>query len=477
MPADLNEMYEKILDNVGGADNIVALGCCITRLRIIVKDNAKVNVAQLRRVRDVAGYFYSGMQHQLIVGPSTAGKLAAYFNERHHFPSLEEGASYRPTEDVLAHTKKVSKSNGMEQIAQDTKKAVRNKYASQVSKVCGRIGHIFLPLIPAYIGCGLIIGLGNILAKTLLVSSPNAVALINVMGQSVFFYLMAIVGYNANKEFGGSPALGLAFAGILNAPALANITLFGLTLSPGKGGVLAVLAVCWVGSWVERKLRGTLKGSTELFLTPMLTILLVGSLALAFIQPVAGWAAVGLADLTQWLLKQGGFLVGAFLGGSFLPLVMLGIHQSLIPIHQQLLDTLGGNPLFPILCMAGAGQVGAGLAVLLNTKNPQFRTIVKNSLPVGLLGIGEPLIYGVTLPLFRPFIAACIGGAAGGAVVALFGVTSSIPFGVSGLVLLLALANLHSTVFYALGYLIAVVVGFISAWWLGFDDPELPSDI
>ena len=460
MPADLEYMYREILKNVGGVDNVISMGNCITRLRFIVKDNDKVNVTKLRQIRDVAGYFHSGLQHQLIVGPFTAAKLASYFNDRHHFLSLEESsqqldAAALPLDPVT-----------------NSLKNVHYKYSSRASVICGRIGHIFLPLIPAYIGCGLIVGVGNILSKTLLVSSPNVVALIEVLGKSAYLYLMAIVGYNANKEFGGSAALGMAFAGILNAPALADITLFGVTFSPGKGGVLAVLAVCWVGSWVERRLRQWLKGGAELFLTPMLTILLVGSLALAFIQPVMGSVSDGLTMITQWLLHHGGLAVGAFLGGTFLPLVMLGIHGGLIPIHQQLLDVLGSNPLFPILCMAGAGQVGAGLAVLFKTRNTQFKQLVKSALPVGILGVGEPLIYGVTLPLFRPFIAACIGGACGGAVIAFFHVASSIPFGVSGVVLLLALANLHSVIFYAIGYLVAVLAGFASAWWLGFDDPE-----
>lgn len=458
MPADLDLMYQKILEAAGGADNISSLGACMTRLRFTVKDEALVNVAALRRVRDVAGYFYSGVQHQLIVGPSTAGKLAAYFNQRHAFERLDTGMQaegLRKDPSVLAA---------------ETKAEIKRKYTSPASAACRKIGNIFLPLIPAYIGCGLIIGITNILSKTLLASSPNAVALLTVLGQSVFFYLMAIVGYNANKEFGGSPALGLAFAGILNMPALANITLFGQTLSPGKGGVLAVLLVCWAGSAVERFFRRKISGSAEMFLTPFLTILIVGPLALMLIQPIAGWAANALAVLTRTLLQYGGLIVGAFLGGTFLPLVMLGIHQSLIPIHQQLMESFGFNPLFPILCMAGAGQVGAALAVYFKTKNTKFKQLIKNALPVGLLGIGEPLIYGVTLPLFKPFIAACIGGAAGGAVVALFHVASSIPFGVSGVVLLLALANLHSVLFYAVGYATAVAVGFASAYWMGFDD-------
>ncbi len=459
MPADLEFMYKKILQAAGGAGNISSLGCCMTRLRFTVKDEALVDVAALRKVRDVAGYFYSGVQHQLIVGPSVAGKLAAYFKERHHFNSLEEGGN--PSEVKLDLQGAISQN----------KAAVKRKYSSKIGSICRRIGNIFLPLIPAYIGCGLIIGITNILSKTLLVNCPDVVALLSVLGQSVFFYLLAIVGYNANKEFGGSPALGLAFAGILNMPALSNITLFGQKFVPGKGGVLAVLLVCWVGCLVEKYLRKHIKGSAEMFLTPLLTILIVGPLSLALIQPVAGWAADALATWTQFLLQRSSLVVGGILGGFFLPLVMLGVHQSLIPIHQQLMESFGANPLFPILCMAGAGQVGAALAVLFKTRNSSFKTLIKSALPVGVLGIGEPLIYGVTLPLFKPFVAACIGGAAGGAVVAFFQVASSIPFGVSGVVLLLALSNVHSVVFYLVGYLTAVGTGFACAWGFGFEDP------
>ncbi len=464
MPADLKVMYEGILAACGGADNIVTLGCCMTRLRFTVKDEALVSPENLRQVKDVAGYFYSGSQHQLIVGPSTAGKLAAYFNERHAFAPLNLSGTYP--------TGMIKKENAAEVGAvKENKTAIRKKYSSCLSRACAIIGNIFMPLIPAYIGCGLIMGINNILSKTLLAGDPNTVALLGVFGNGVFFYLNAIVGYNANKEFGGTPALGVAFAGILNMPALANVTLFGNTFVPGKGGIIAVLLVCWAGSWLEKRIRSFIKGSAEMFLTPVLTILLVGFASLILIQPLAGWLSDQLAVQTQNALKHGGIITGAVLGGTFLPLVMMGIHQSLVPIHQQLLDTLGNNPLFPILCMAGAGQVGASIAVLWKTKNAKLKTIVKNALPVGLLGIGEPLIYGVTLPLFKPFIGACLGAAVGGAVIAFFHVTSAIAFGVSGVVLFLALSDLHSVIFYAVGFLTAMVCGFLFTWKMGFDDP------
>ncbi len=463
MPADLSYMYEKILEAVGGADNISGLGCCMTRLRFTVKDEALVNVQALRKIQDVAGYFYSGVQHQLIVGPSTATKLTAYFNKRHKFISLDGG-------QMEVNNIRINPAD----FASETKAAVKRKYSTnRISRICGHIGNIFLPLIPAYIGSGLLIGISNILAKTLLADCPNAAGLISLLGQGIFFYLNAVVGYNASKEFGATPVFGVAFAGILNAPALANITLFGSPLEPGKGGVLAVLFVCWLGSLLETQLRRILKGSSDLFLTPLLTIACGGLVALLVIQPIAGRASVWLAVGTQWMLGHGGMLVGAVLSGTFLPLVMLGIHQSLVPIHQQLMDSLGANPLFPILCMAGAGQVGAALAVLYKTRNTQFKRVIKNAIPVGLLGIGEPLIYGVTLPLFKPFVGACLGAAFGGALVAFFHVASAIPFGVSGVVLLMALSGAHSVIFYALGYLLAVVAGFVITWLMGFDDPTV----
>lgn len=458
MPANLEEMYQGILAAVGGAENITSLGNCMTRLRFTVKDEVLVHPDKLRRVPNVAGYFFSGSQHQIIVGPATATKLADYFRERHSFSPLLVAEALPPLKMGIG-------------TAEENKHAIKQKYSGKLSQLCARIGNIFLPLIPAYIGCGLILGINNILSHTLLEQAPTLTNMLAVFGGGIFFYLQAIVGYNASKEFGGTPALGVAFAGMLNMPALSKIVVLGHPFVPGKGGVIAVLLVCWVACYVEKWLRAHLSGAKELFIVPCLTLLVVGTVSLLVIQPVAGYLSDWLAWGTTHALTYGAVVAGAVLGGTFLPLVMLGIHQSLIPIHQQLMDTLGANPLFPILCMAGAGQVGASIAVFIKTKNMRLKRIIKNALPVGLMGIGEPLIYGVTLPLFKPFIAACIGGAAGGAVVALLHVTSAIAFGVSGLVLCLALSNVASLLGYLAGFCTAVAVGFFASLKLGFDDP------
>lgn len=451
---DYSKMYEAISRAAGGSDNIDTLGSCMTRLRFTVKDPAKaMDIAEFKKIPDVLGAVLQSGQYQLVVGPSVSTKLAEYF--RAH-------GTYAPL--------------GSSQVgdAKGVKAEMKRKYSSRLSKVCSMIGNIFVPLIPAYIGCGLLLGITNFLKTTSLANSADAMNLINmlgVFGNAIFFYLNAIVGYNANKEFGGTPCMGVVFAGIMAAPALANITLFGSNLVPGKGGIIAVLLVCYVGSKFEAFIRKYIKGSLEMFITPTVTTLVIGFASLAVIQPIGGWLSDQLAIQTTNALNHGGAVTGFLLGGGFLPIVMLGIHQSLIPIHQQLVDTLGNNPLFPILCMAGAGQVGAAIAVLVKTKNLNLKNIIKSALPVGVLGIGEPLIYGVTLPLFKPFIGACIGAAFGGAVCAMMHVSASIPFGVSGVILLLVMSSKASLIWYSVSFIVAVVAGFIATALMGFDDP------
>ena len=148
-------------------------------------------------------------------------------------------------------------------------------------------------------------------------------------------------------------------------------------------------------------------------------------------------------------------------------MVMLGIHQGLTPIHAELLARYGVTILLPILAMAGGGQVGAAAAVYVKTKNRQLRKTIASALPVGLMGIGEPLIYGVTLPLGKPFIGACIGGACGGAVQAAFMVGAA-AMGISGLPLAASTDNIPV---YLLGLFVSYLAGFIATWIIGFDDP------
>lgn len=202
-----------------------------------------------------------------------------------------------------------------------------------------------------------------------------------------------------------------------------------------------------------------------------------GLVTLFGLMYVAGQVSTAIGTFATWLLAHGGAGAGFVLGGLFLPLVMLGLHQALIPIHTTLIQQQGFTVLLPILAMAGAGQVGAAIAVYLRLpKNPSIRKTIKSALPAGFLGVGEPLIYGVSLPLGRPFITACIGGAFGGGFVGLFnqlGTTvGSTAIGPSGWALFPLLKGDHtlttSIAIYAGGLLAGYVTGFVATYFFGF---------
>lgn len=210
---------------------------------------------------------------------------------------------------------------------------------------------------------------------------------------------------------------------------------------------------------------------------PTLTVLVGGFTTLFFLMTAAGWLAIFIGQGAAWLLGTAGGLAGFVLGGLFLPVVMTGMHQTLIPIHTTLIEQNGYTILLPVLAMAGAGQIGAAIAVYFRLRrNTSIQKTIKSALPAGFLGVGEPLIYGVTLPLGRPFITACIGGAFGGAVIGLFdqfGYTiGAVAIGASDLSLFPLLDGSHGKAVAALGYacglLVAYIVGFIATWFFGF---------
>ncbi|WP_144818128.1 MULTISPECIES: PTS transporter subunit EIIC [Enterobacteriaceae] len=444
----------EILQGIGGQGNILRLENCMTRVRFEVQDEGLLNISGLKALPGVSGYVKQGEQHQLIVGPGRAGQVVDAMR------SLANGAEAASIPDEIDRNKAQAKA----------------QYKAPMSDALRMLANVFIPLIPAFIASGLITGIINILkrpdiAGDIAIHYPNLLGLLGIFGSAVFAIMNILVGVNAAKVFGGSQALGGVMAGILSSPQLAQITLFGEALQPGRGGVIAVLLVVALMCWFEKRLRERLPGSLELILNPLLTTLITGAIAIVALQPLGGWISESIAQGAGWAIDRGGLLVGAVLAGTFLPLVLTGLHQGLVPIHVELVQAHGYNALLPILSMAGVGQVGAALAVLLKTRNTRLKTVIKGALPVGLLGIGEPLIFGVTLPLGKPFIGACLGGAVGGALVCYWKVATVITFGISGLPLALTIVTGKVTI-YLLGYLLAVLAGFVFTWLLGFNDPK-----
>ena len=443
-----------ILAGIGGQGNIQRLENCMTRVRIELHDDEKLDVAGVKQLPGVSGYVKQGQQHQFIVGPGKAAQVVDAMRAQ-----MVDGEVSTTADDV-----------------ERNKALAKAKYKAPMSDALRQLANVFIPLIPAFIASGLITGIINILKRPDIVGDfatqyPNMLGLLAIFGSAVFAIMNILVGVNTAKVFGGSQALGGVMAGILSSPQLAQITLFGEALQPGRGGVIAVLLVVVLMCWVEKRLRRILPGSLELILNPLLTTLIAGSVAIIALQPLGGVISEAIAHGAAWAIASGGALVGAVLAGTFLPLVLTGLHQGLVPIHVELVQAHGYNALLPILAMAGVGQVGAAIAVLMKTRNARLKKVIKGALPVGLLGIGEPLIFGVTLPLGKPFLAACLGGAVGGAFISFFQVATVITFGISGLPLALTIVT-GKVMFYLLGYLVAVIAGFLFTWLLGFNDPE-----
>lgn len=269
------------------------------------------------------------------------------------------------------------------------------------------------------------------------------------------------------------PMIGGALGGVLSSAALANITLFGKALTPSRGGIISVILVVALAVFVEKQCRKFVPDVLDLFVTPLVTITVSVLAALFVLQPIGGTISDAMGILVANTIASDNTFVsvlsGAISGGLFLPLVMTGMHQALTPIHADLIANVGFTILLPALAAAGMAQVGATFAVVKKTKNQRLKRTAKNGLIPGILGIGEPLIYGVTLPLGKPFLGACLGAAVGGAVMALFKV-GAVALGVSGLPLALLIAD-GKILPFLVGVLASYVAGFFFTSILGFEDP------
>ena len=438
------EFAKKIIETLGGEKNILSATNCMTRLRVQLAEKDEKIFDAVKKIDGVLGTNIDGDEFQIILGPGKATNIANAVNE-------------------ILQKSKIKIGDGKELHEQ-----IRQKNSTPIKLFFKKIASIFLPLIPGFIACGLITGLVGVALKiSPALAEDNFVKLLMVAGNAVFWGMNLFVGYNAAKVFGGTPIIGGVLAAMISHPALKDITFFGENLLPGRGGIISVILIAAFAAWLEKYLHKIIPEMFDLFLTPMFTVLISGAAAIFILQPVGGILADGIGNFATGLVETGGAVAGFILAGIWLPLVMFGVHQAFTPIHVNLISQYGMTILLPILAMAGAGQVGAAIAVYFKTKNKFLKKTVASALPVGMMGVGEPLIYGVTFPLGKPFIGACIGGAFGGAVQA-SAMVGAATLGISGLPLA---ATTNNVAIYLLGVLVAYVAGFIATWILGFDDP------
>ncbi|MCS5037402.1 PTS transporter subunit EIIC [Staphylococcus aureus] len=466
------QLAERIIAAVGGMDNIDSVMNCMTRVRIKVLDENKVDDQELRHIDGVMGVIHDE-RIQVVVGPGTVNKVANHMAE---LSGVKLG-------DRIPHNHNDSEKMDYKSYAADKAKANKEAHKAKqkngkLNKVLKSIANIFIPLIPAFIGAGLIGGIAAVLSNLMVAGYISGawitqlIAVFNVIKDGMLAYLAIFTGINAAKEFGATPGLGGVIGGttLLTGIAGKNILMnvfTGEPLQPGQGGIIGVIFAVWILSIVEKRLHKIVPNAIDIIVTPTIALLIVGLLTIFIFMPLAGFVSDSLVSVVNGIISIGGVFSGFIIGASFLPLVMLGLHHIFTPIHIEMINQSGATYLLPIAAMAGAGQVGAALALWVRCKrNTTLRNTLKGALPVGFLGIGEPLIYGVTLPLGRPFLTACIGGGIGGTVIGGIGHIGAKAIGPSG-VSLLPLISDNMYLGYIAGLLAAYAGGFVCTYLFG----------
>ena len=460
------ELAQKIVELIGGKDNILKVANCMTRLRVTLKDESKVNSEELKKTVGILGIVQDGSYIQIVLGPGKAKKVADICIEELKLPkdTLVAG-DWKENKATIKGTQK------------------ENKF----KKAINVIANIFIPLIPAIIAAGIFNGLASLITTlqgqgTLPAEGFWQVTqlMFSLIGGAFLGYFAIYTGINSAKQFGATEALGGMIGAIsIGSNIVAISQTFGLydeavplnsILTTGKGGIIGVIMGVYILAKIEKAIRKRMPDVLELILTPLLSLLITAILFVFIIMPLAGFISDGLVALLSIIINSSNPVVsvisGYILAALFLPMVLLGLHHGLIPIYAVQLEAMGGVSLFPVLAMAGAGQVGAAIAIYLiarRVKNERLKQVIVGALPAGFLGVGEPLIYGVTLPMFNPFITAGIGAGFGGAYVMLTHVLAN-AWGPSGLVAI-AIMQPNSMLNYFIGLCISYIAGFIITYF------------
>ncbi|MGX7077821.1 PTS transporter subunit EIIC [Globicatella sanguinis] len=459
------ELIKQIVEKIGGESNIASVTNCMTRLRITPKNREIIDFEGLKNIDDVMGVVDADTV-QVVVGPGKARKVADEMIETYKFKSSPELNVDESNEDWKLN-----------------KQAVKSKqHKSKLKQALELIANIFIPLIPAIIAAGIFQGFGSLLGQLITQGTlsgnfwEGTRIIFSLIGTSFLGYFAIYTGINSAKQFGATEALGgMVGAMSIAAPIVEFSTLLGLydvetplnsILTTGKGGIIGVILGVYILSRIEKAMRKVVPDVLDLIVTPVVSLLLTAMIMALLVMPVSGFLSDWLVKFLNIFIASNNPIIsvlsGYILSAVFLPMVLLGLHHGLIPIYAIQLEQMGGVSLFPVLAMAGAGQVGAAIAIYLKarqTNDERLQKVIAGALPAGFLGIGEPLIYGVTLPLGKPFITAGLGAGFGGAYAMLMGVRAT-AWGPSGLVAL-PLMTPSTMIHYFIGLIIAYIGGFV----------------
>ena len=420
---DHKSVAQRVLKDVGGAGNIVAAAHCATRLRLVLKNQDKVDQAAIDNDEDLKGSFLNAGQFQIIVGPGDVNEV--------HKHLIAAGAPEASKDDL---------------------KSIAAKQGNLVSRFIKTIADIFVPLIPVLVGGGMLMALNSLLTSKG-IFGPQAVIelfpewadfadIVNLLSAAPFAFLPVLVGFSATKVFGGNPYLGMTMGAAMVSPALMNgynvaaslagaegtdpmkyWNLFGLQVQQAgyQGTVLPIMLVAFILSHVEKFFHKVLKGTIDFIFTPTLTILITGFLTFLLVGPPMFQLGTWLGESINWLYTVAGPLGGLLFGTFYAFIVMTGMHQAFPPIEMSLWAT-GGSFIFVVASMSNVAQGGAAAGVALTTKNKKIKGIASASAPSAFLGITEPAMFGVNLALRWPFYIAIVSAGIGSMVTSILGI-------------------------------------------------------
>ncbi|WP_100407736.1 beta-glucoside-specific PTS transporter subunit IIABC [Bacillus solitudinis] len=446
---DYNETAREILRNVGGQENVQQAIHCMTRLRFNLNDNTKVNRTELENVPGVMGTNISGSQFQVIIG----NEVPKVYNAIMENSNLGAGGT---------------KNNG----APKEKEGI-------ISTIFDVISGTFTPILPAIAGAGMIKGILAIVTTFGWLSPESQTYIIlNAIGDGAFFFLPILLAFSAAKKFGSNPFIGAAIAAAILHPSITSLLgaaeqvhFLGLpvTAVTYSSTVIPILLGIWIASYVERLVDRITHSSIKLIVVPTLTLLIMVPIILITVGPlgfiIGEWLSVGV----ETLFNVAGFLASALLGGTWSLIIMTGMHYAFLPIVFNNIATNGYDYLITTMFAANMGQAGAALAVGLKSKDKQFRALATTTSLTALMGITEPAMYGVNMRLKKPFIAALIGGAAGGLWMGIFNVKYYIlggNVGLPGVASLIGPTFLQGIIGMVISFVVALIVGLL----LGFKD-------
>lgn len=455
------DSVEKIIQAIGGKENISAATHCVTRLRFALKDEGKVDKEALENVDLVKGSFSTNGQFQVVIGQGTVDKV------------------YK---EMVAMTG----------IGESSKEQIKDEAAKKLNplqRAIKTLADIFIPILPAIVTAGLLMGINNILTgpgiffeEAIVDVYPqwaDVASIINLIANTAFTFLPGLIGWSAVNRFGGSPLLGIVLGLMLVHPDLLNAwgygatdeiptwNLFGLEIQKVgyQGQVLPVLFASYLLARIETGLRNKIPDAFQLLLVAPIALLVTGFISFIAIGPITFAIGNAITNAVVGIFDVAPLIGGLIYGGLYAPLVITGMHHTFLAVDLQLIGSTGGTFLWPMVALSNIAQGTAALAMFFVLKDEKLKSLSVTSAVSAYLGITEPAMFGVNLRFRFAFISAIIGSALAGAFIAMAGVQAP-SIGVGGLPAFLSIFPKNWASFF-IGMAIVIIVPFVLTFLLG----------